>query len=77
MPSSGTTGLLATDVRDLLRNLHLHGPVLTKSDTARVYADAVAEAASRGFITTIFEDAATRTWRLTPQGLAVLQLGKK
>lgn len=51
------------------------GPAMTKGNLAREYADAVAEAASRGWITTLLDGEATRCWRLTPQGLAVLQMG--
>jgi hypothetical protein len=61
---------LTDDLLDLLDALNRHGPVMTKSNIARTYADAVAEAASRGFITTLIDDEATREWRLTPRGLA-------
>jgi hypothetical protein len=47
----------------------------TKSDEARIYADEIAEAASRGFITTSVAPHGTiygRLWKLTPSGLQFL-----
>lgn len=47
----------------------------TKSDEARLYADEIAEAASRGFITTAVAPHGSlygRLWKLTPQGLLFL-----
>lgn len=47
----------------------------TKSDDARNCADLVAEAASRGFITTAIipnGDLCGRLWKITPVGLAYL-----
>lgn len=47
----------------------------TKADEARVYADEIAEAASRGFITTQVTpggDVYGRLWKLTPSGTAFL-----
>lgn len=44
----------------------------TKSDTARDYADEVAEAASRGFLTTQVvpgKDVFGRVWKITCEGL--------
>lgn len=49
--------------------------VTTKSDEARLYADEIAEAASRGFITTAVAPHGTlfgRLWKLTPLGLSFL-----
>lgn len=49
--------------------------VTTKSDEARIYADEIAEAASRGFITTAVAPHGTlygRLWKLTPSGLSFL-----
>lgn len=49
--------------------------VTTKSDEARLYADEIAEAASRGFITTAVAPHGTlygRLWKLTPSGLQFL-----
>lgn len=49
--------------------------VTTKSDEARTYADEIAEAASRGFITTAIAPRGSlygRIWKLTPQGLSFL-----
>lgn len=46
--------------------------ITTKSDRARAYADAFAEAASRGFITTLNLPGHPEhgsTWRLAPGGL--------
>lgn len=47
----------------------------TKSDEARAYADEIAEAASRGFITTLVTPGGSlhgRLWKLTPEGLQFL-----
>lgn len=47
----------------------------TKSDLARAYADEIAEAASRGFLTTSVvpgRDIHGRLWKLTPGGLQYL-----
>lgn len=47
----------------------------TKSDLARAYADEIAEAASRGFLTTSVvpnRDIHGRLWKVTPCGLAHL-----
>jgi hypothetical protein len=49
----------------------------TKSDEARAFADEIAEAASRGFISTIVRPEGGlygRLWKLTPQGLVYLYL---
>jgi len=49
--------------------------ITTKSDEARLYADEIAEASSRGFITTSVAPNGTlygRLWKLTPQGLDYL-----
>jgi hypothetical protein len=49
--------------------------ITTKSDEARIYADQIAEAASRGFITTAIAPHGTlfgRLWKLTPSGLSYL-----
>lgn len=49
--------------------------ITTKSDEARSYADEIAEASSRGFITTSVIPGGTiygRLWKLTPDGLAFL-----
>lgn len=49
--------------------------VTTKSDEARLYADEIAEAASRGFITTAVAPHGSlygRLWKLTPSGLSFL-----
>jgi hypothetical protein len=52
-------------------------PVTTKSDDSRVFADEIAEASSRGFITTavVPPNKASiygRIWKVTPEGLAFL-----
>jgi hypothetical protein len=48
--------------------------VTTKSDFARTEADAIAAAASEGFITTrVGEDTYARTWLPTAIGLEVLE----
>lgn len=47
----------------------------TKSDEVRLYADEIAEASSRGFITTSVipkGDVYGRLWKLTPEGLTFL-----
>lgn len=47
----------------------------TKADEARYYADEIAEAASRGFITTSITPGGSlhgRLWKLTPEGIAFL-----
>ena len=47
----------------------------TKANEVREYADEVAEAASRGFITTSIVPQGTifgRLWKLTPEGLVFL-----
>lgn len=49
--------------------------VTTKSDEARSYADEIAEACSRNFITTAVVptgDVYGRLWKLTPHGLVFL-----
>lgn len=49
------------------------GPFKTKSDFARCYADAVAMAASDGFITTrMAAGIYSREWHITPSGLSHL-----
>jgi hypothetical protein len=67
--------LIPDDVHEALSLIHIDGPLKTKANGSRIYADAIAEAASRGFITTLLDDEATRYWRLTPKGLAVLTMG--
>lgn len=52
-------------------------PITTKSDDARVFADEIAEAASRKLITTAVVPPASariygRIWKVTPRGLAFL-----
>lgn len=50
-------------------------PLTTKSDDARMFADDIAEAASRGFITTSTIPKGVvfgRLWKLTPEGLSFL-----
>ena len=59
---------------ELLQHLHAYGPFTTKSAAARAFADEIAEAASRGFVTSLLNDEASRSWRLTPRGLAVLAM---
>lgn len=47
----------------------------TKSDDARVNADTIAEAASRGFLTTLVVPGSTlygRLWKVTPEGTSYL-----
>lgn len=47
----------------------------TKSDLARAYADEIAEASSRGFLTTAVVPGRSihgRLWKVTPTGLAYL-----
>lgn len=49
--------------------------ITTKSDYAREYADEIAEAASRGFLTTAVVPGRAihgRLWKVTPQGLSHL-----
>lgn len=51
------------------------GEITTKSDYSRSMADEIAEAASRGFITTILIPGKSgwgRVWRLTPSGASYL-----
>lgn len=65
--------------RDLVRVLHRLWTYsfTTKSDEARVFADEIAEAASRGFITTEvvpFGALHGRLWKLTPDGVDFLYL---
>ncbi|MGZ2448513.1 hypothetical protein ACVIRO_001267 [Rhizobium ruizarguesonis] len=64
---------LALHMDELLRSLHIEGPARLKSNLARAFAFEVAEAASRGFITSLIDGEASQSWRLTPQGLAALQ----
>lgn len=57
------------------------GQITTKSDLARHYADEVAEAASRGWITTeiirpVFSDYG-RQWRITASGVTALHVAQK
>ncbi len=50
-------------------------PITTKSDSAREYADEIAEAASHSYITTVVVPSRTytgRLWKITPHGLAFL-----
>lgn len=57
------------------------GQITTKSDLARHYADEVAEAASRGWITTEIvrpmESDYGRQWRITSQGVTALHVAQK
>jgi hypothetical protein len=49
--------------------------VTTKSDLARAYADEIAEATSRGFLTTVIVPGQRyhgRLWKITPGGLSFL-----
>lgn len=69
-------GLRDAAVVHLLQRVWTY-PVTTKSDDARVYADEVAEAASRKLITTAIVPPASariygRIWKVTPRGLAFL-----
>lgn len=50
-------------------------PFTLQSDYARAHAHAVAELASRGLITTqVWADQYGKHWRVSPAGLALLQL---
>jgi hypothetical protein len=63
------TGAKLTDVLNLAWSL----PFSTKSDFARAYADAVAEAACRGLITTRTDAGGWgHFWRITPAGAAIV-----
>ena len=62
------------DLAQVLSRLWTYS-VTTKSDEARIYADEIAEASSRGFITTAVAPHGTlfgRLWKLTPTGLSFL-----
>lgn len=62
---------------DLVLGQAWAGGFSTKSDFARANADAVAEAASRGFITSVNERGEFgRWWRITKPGLHVLTLAR-
>ena len=61
-----------TAIQLVLQQAHLQ-PFTTKSDFARLYADAIAIAASDGFITTkLAVGLYSRSWSLTPSGLSHL-----
>lgn len=67
-----------------VRLLHLlqlvwTSPITTKSDLAREYADEIAEAASRGFLTTRVVYGSPRAvwgrrWKVTAEGLTFLRM---
>lgn len=58
---------------DILEYAYLAGGFTTKSDFARINADAVAQAASSGFMTTYTpRDGFGNVWRLTPMGIQYL-----
>ncbi|WP_051447582.1 hypothetical protein [Rhizobium leguminosarum] len=64
---------LTLNMSELLSLIHTNGPARLKSNLARAFADEVAEAASRGFLTSLLDGEPSQSWRLTPQGLAALQ----
>lgn len=74
-PRSDAAGLTPTDL-DLIPVLHSawSSSFTTKSDFAREHANAVAAAASQGWLTTYdpHHRAYTNSWRITPAGLKEL-----
>lgn len=76
-PRSATAGLRPTRaIVDVLAAARSPG-ISTKSNLARTHADAIAEAASRCWITTqIGPTEFGRVWLLTTSGLAILNIEK-
>lgn len=73
-PRPADTGERDAVLVSLLQKVWVYG-MTTKSDDARTFADEVAEAASRGFITTTIIPGGRifgRLWKMTPEGIAFL-----